>query len=231
MTLSEVLTQQIRALLFKKVQLAPSSDRWVLYVYLLLVALLVGAGRYWDHPSAYSWQYLGLGSVTYIFILSALLYLVVLPLQPARWTYSTVFVFVGFTSLPALLYAIPVERLMHVEQAKAVNAWFLAVVAVWRVALYVNFLKRGAGLEGLGIFVATLLPLSAIIASLAFLNLEHVVFNIMAGIGEGVRSQNDTAYAVVFWLSVLSYILMPLTLILYVVEVRRVQKIRKVDGD
>jgi len=224
MTITEILTQQFRALRFKKVELGPASERSLLYLYLLLVTLLVGIGRYWDHPSAGVWQYLGLGSVAYIFVLSTLLYIVVLPLQPDRWSYSSVFTFVGFTSLPALLYAIPVERFMALDQAQSANALFLGVVAIWRVALYVNFLRKGAGLKGLSIFTATVLPLSAIIVALAFLNLEHAAFELMAGIEESDETQNDIAYVVVLVLSLLAYVLFPLTLIFYAVGIYRTRK-------
>ena len=55
-------------------------------------------------------------------------------------------IFVTLTSLPALLYAIPVEKFMALEYAQTANVLFLAVVASWRVALLIVFLKRAAGL-------------------------------------------------------------------------------------
>jgi|GEM_PF-4987218 len=44
--------------------------------------------------------------------------------------------FVTLTAPPALLYAIPVERFMTPSAASVTNAWFLAVVAAWRVGLW-----------------------------------------------------------------------------------------------
>ncbi|MEM7281105.1 MAG: hypothetical protein AAF438_05715, partial [Pseudomonadota bacterium] len=117
--------------------------------------------------------------------------------------------------------AIPVERFLKLPTAQTVNAWFLGIVAIWRVSLYVAFLRRGAGLGKFGVFIGTLLPLSAIVLALALLNLEHVIFDIMAGIREQDTSPNDIAYMVVFTLSILAYTLFPVTVICYAVEIYR----------
>ena len=85
---------------------------------------LAGIGRYWDHPDAKILQYAGLGSVIYIFILAAFIWLIVLPYKPLRWKYKTVLTFVSLTSFPAFLYAVPVEKFMKIEAAATVNAWF-----------------------------------------------------------------------------------------------------------
>jgi hypothetical protein len=110
----------------------------------LLVSLLwtwvVGMGRWWDDPDARLLQRLGLGSVLYACVLSALLWLVVLPLRPRNWSFVRVLTFVSMTSAPALLYAIPVERLFDAATAGRLNLWFLAAVALWRVALLLRFL-------------------------------------------------------------------------------------------
>ena len=112
----------------------------------LFTAWLAGIGRYWDHPSAGWWQYAGLGSVAYVFVLAFFLWVVVAPLRPRNWSFVGVLIFVTLTSLPALLYAIPVEKFMALEHAQAANVIFLAVVASWRVALLIVFLRRAAGL-------------------------------------------------------------------------------------
>lgn len=219
--LSTILRQQFRLLAFRKVDLDLNRHRSGYLIYIFVVSWIVGMGRYWDHPDAHIWQYAGLGSVAYIVVLSAFLYVVVLPLKPKRWTYALVLVFVGLTSLPALLYAIPVERFMSLEQAQVTNAWFLGVVALWRVLLYVRFLARGAGLGKFGTFIATLLPLSGIVVTLAILNLEHVMFDIMAGIRPGEESPNDIAYNVVVSLSMFAFVAFPVTLICYLVAIYR----------
>jgi hypothetical protein len=96
---------------------------------------------------------------------------------------------------------------MELQAAQQTNLIFLLVVALWRVALLWVFLRRVAQLRGLVIGVACLLPLALIVVSLAALNLEHVVFNLMAGNGVQTQSTaNDAAYGAIFSLTVLSVV-------------------------
>jgi hypothetical protein len=166
----------------------------------------VGIGRYWDDPGAKLLQHLGIGSVIYIFALSLLLWLLIWPLRPKAWSYRNVLTFVSLTSPPAILYAIPVERLLDLEKARTFNVWFLAIVASWRVALLIFYLRRHARLQPFSIAVATLLPLTFIITALTVLNLERAVFNLMGGLREK-GTANDNAYLVLFVLSYLSVML------------------------
>lgn len=176
---------------------------------------LCGIGRYWDNPKADLWQYLGLGSVVYIFVLALILWLVILPLKPTSWSYKNVLLFVSLTSPPAILYAIPVEQFMPLKSAQTANVWFLAVVAIWRVALLLKFLRNSAGLSGLCVLVATLLPLTLIVAALAALNLEHVVFKIMAGLEDHEKSANDSAYMILIVITYFSVLASPALLTMY----------------
>jgi len=216
MLLRAILADQFRLLTFRR----PSAlirERWPAYLaFGFGCTWLAGIGRYWDNPKAHLWQYLGLGSIGYVFILALLLWLLLLPLRPKNWSYRNILLFLTLTSLPALLYAIPVEKFMTLRAAQSANAWFLAVVATWRVALLVAFLRRVAGLSGLTIVVATLLPLTVIVVALTTLNLEHVIFNIMAGIRDQDQSGNDTAYMVVLTLAYFSFIASPFLLVTYV---------------
>lgn len=182
----------------------------------LFCTWIVGMGRWWDDPRANILQHLGVGSVVYIFILSAIIWLLVLPLKARTWSYKHVLTFVSLTSLPALLYAIPVERFFELETATNMNVWFLAVVALWRVALYFFYLMRHGGLHWFYTTVVGLLPLTAIVTSLFVLNLERVVFNIMGGMRDVDKSANDGAYVILFLLTAFSiYAIIPL-LITYV---------------
>lgn len=181
----------------------------------LLTTWLAGVGRYWDNPRAVLWQYLGLGSVAYVFVLAFLLYFMLMPLKPKNWSYQNVLLFITLTAPPAILYAIPVERFMPLAQAAATNAWFLGVVALWRVALYAWFLRAMCGLKGLTHIVALLLPLTLIVFALTALNLEHVVFRIMGGIMEDEKTANDMAYTVVLVISFVSFWAFPVLLALY----------------
>jgi hypothetical protein len=176
---------------------------------------MAGLGRYWDHPKAEWWQYAGLGSVAYVFVLALILWLLFKPLKPAHWSYRGVLTFVGMTSPPALLYAIPVERYVDLHTAQSINVWFLAVVAAWRVILLALYLRRAGGLDWHTTLVAVPLPLALIVATLASLNLEHVVFRVMAGLREDERSPHDAAYGVLLALTYLSVLLSPFLLMFY----------------
>jgi hypothetical protein len=171
----------------------------------------VGIGRYWDNPKAGLLQHLGLGSVIYVFILSLFLWLIVWPLRPRHWSYFKVLTFVTLVSPPAVLYAIPVEKFLNLDTANAINAGFLGIVATWRVALLIFFLRRLGELNWFSTIVAALLPLTLVVVTLATLNLDKVVFDLMGGITE--RSGNDAAYGVLIllsWLSILLFLPLPI---------------------
>jgi hypothetical protein len=199
------------------------KEHWRAYLaWGLFVTWLAGVGRYWDHPNASGWQYAGLGSVAYVFVLSAFLWAIVAPLRPRNWSFVGVLIFVTLTSLPALLYAIPVEKFMSLAAAQTANVIFLAIVASWRVALLIVFLKRAAALTATGVTVASLLPLTIIVTALAALNLEKAVFEIMGGNMQ--QTQNDAAYFILLVITVLSVVLSPVMLIIYCVLVYRAWK-------
>ena len=171
----------------------------------LLCTWLVGMGRYWDNPRVGMLQHLGVGSVVYIFVLSLFLWLIIWPLRPQNWTYFKVLTFISMVSPPAVLYAIPVEKFVSLDTANGINAWFLALVATWRVALLIFYLRRAGDLERFPTFVATFFPLTIIVVALTMLNLDKAVFDMMGGGGN--RSSNDSAYAVLLFLSLLSVLL------------------------
>ncbi len=188
----------------------------------ILGTWLVGTGRYWDNPKATILQHLGLGSIVYIFILAAFIHLLVLPLRLKSWSYFRLLTFISLTSFPAILYAIPVEKFMDLPNAQSVNVWFLTIVAAWRMILLFKFLKRIDNFNSIQTFVLLLLPICLIINALAFLNLEHVVFNIMGGNSQ--QSGNENAYFVVLLLTVASWLLVLPLLFLYGVEVYKRNK-------
>lgn len=175
---------------------------------------LVGVGRYWDNPRVEFLQRAGLGSVAYVFVLAALLWIIGLGIKPERWSYFNLLVFVTLTAPPGLLYAIPVEKALSPDGARTMNLVFLALVATWRVALYGHYLKRYAKLPAGALAVQLLLPLTLIVAALAALNLERAVFDVMGGVRETTPA--DTAYAVILGLTFISVVLFPVLLIAYV---------------
>ena len=174
-------------------------------------------GRYWDNPRVGFLQHLGVGSVVYVFVLSLFLWLVVWPLRPRDWTWFRVLVFVSLVSPPAILYALPVESRFPLETANSLNEKFLLVVALWRVALLVFYLRRLGALDYFSVVLATLLPLTLIVFTLTILNLEKAVFDFMGGVREGTAS--DASYAVLFLLSFLSVWLFVPVVLCYVVLV------------
>lgn len=222
--LKQIFIDQFRFLFFQE----PSrhiSTHWKQYlVFGVVITWLAGIGRYWDNPRAHLFQHLGLGSLAYILFLSALLWVLFYPLKPRHWQYRNVLVFVSLCSLPALLYAIPVERFMALDAAQSVNAWFLAIVACWRVALLVVFLKRVAQLPTVTVVIASLLPIALIIVALSALNLEHAAFNIMAGNDPANQSANDQSYVIVWLMSLLSTMLLPILLVAYAILIYRARK-------
>ena len=117
----------------------------------------------------------------------------------------------------------PVERFFSAETAALINVWFLAVVALWRVALLVTFLKRRAELWPGEVFVVALLPLTFLVTALTALNLEQVVFDLMSG-NAGPVNPHGGAYVVLLVLTVLSlWAVVPL-LIAYVALIIRARR-------
>ncbi len=205
----------IRLLTFRSTREELSSFNYKHLALGLVCTWLVGMGRYWDNPRVSLLQHLGVGSVIYVFALALLLYLFGLPLRPKDWSYFRVCTFISLVAPPALLYAIPVERVFNLDIANSINAWFLGIVAAWRVALLVFYLRRSAALDRLSVVTVTLLPLTLIVVTLTMLNLDEVVFDAMGGMGQ--RSGNDGAYGVLFLLSMLSMLLFIPTLIMYII--------------
>lgn len=217
--LKTLLLDEWRFLTFRPVSSAVHTQWRAFLIFGLVCTWLAGIGRYWDNPRAHLWQMLGLGSVAYVFILALLIWALLAPLQPSNWSYRNVLLFLTLTSPPALLYAVPVEKFMAWETAVSANVAFLGVVAIWRVALYIVFLRRTARMNAGGVVLGTLLPLSIIVFVLAVLNLEHVIFNVMGGIRPEDLTPNDGAYQIVVMLAFFSFFLAPVLVVFYLVMV------------
>ena len=214
-----ILQDEWRFLTFRPMSQAIRTH-WKAYLaFGLIFTWLAGIGRYWDNPRAELWQYFGLGSVAYVFVLALLIWLLLMPLRPKNWSYKNVLLFLTLTAPPAVLYAIPVEKFMTLENARTANVLFLALIATWRVALLIMFLRRTGGLSRGATAIATLLPITAIMFVLASLNLEHVIFNLMGGLRPEQQSANDTAFMVVFVLALYSFLASPILVIAYLVFV------------
>jgi hypothetical protein len=216
--LARYVRTNLRFLAFQNAPIA-AEDRGRFIKAALVCTWIAGIGRYWDHPEAFWWQYAGLGSVAYVFVLAALLWLVGLPLAPRSWSYRNVLLFVAMTSPLAWLYAVPVERFMELQSAARANVWFLAVVAVWRVALLLRHVAITSALGWFTGVVAALLPLSGVVFALAILNLEHATFDLMSSTFVHATTSNDMAYEIVTNLAILSTLAFPILLVTYVVAI------------
>jgi hypothetical protein len=193
---------------------------WGDLVWGLLVTWLVGMGRYWDHPSAKTLQYLGVGSLIYVLALTTFLFLLLWPLKIERLSFFRLLTCISLCSLPAALYAIPVEQFMAMEQARAANFWFLAIVAAWRVALIFRIFARGFDMDLDKSVPVIALSMTLIVVALNILNLEQAVFDFMGG-GRRQATSSDSAYQFVIMLSWLSFLICPIALIAYAVQVYR----------
>lgn len=222
--LKEALAIQFRFLFFKEVKPDLKNHPKVFAGMVLFFTWLAGVGRYWDNPKAHLWQYLGLGSLVYIYVMAFLIFITVQPLKPKAWSYFNVLIFVGLTSLPGVLYSIPVERFMSMDSAQFANVMFLGTVALWRVCLLFNFLSRVAKLQVWTMLVGALLPIVLIITGLTILNLEHVVFNIMGGIRPEDVSANDASYGILVVITYFSVMASPVLIIAYLVEIFRMRR-------
>ncbi len=179
---------QLRLLTFRRLSDGARRHFQVYLTLSLAITVLAGVGRYWDKPDAQWWQYLGLGSFAYVFALAAIVWTVVKPLRPERWTYAAVLLFITMTSAPGFIYAIPVERCMSVQNARSVNYAFLAFVAAWRVALFAVFLLRFAKLPPFVAATALLASLCSVAVPIAYFGFAYLVTQGMAGaVGEDVR--------------------------------------------
>ncbi len=190
------------------------------FIFGLVCTWIVGIGRYWDNPKAELLQHLGIGSVVYIFVLALFLSLFIVPLRAKDWSYFRFLIFISLVSPPAILYAIPIEKFTNLEIANSVNAWFLFIVATWRVALLLFALRRFFAMDWLSAITATFLPLGLIVLGLALLNLERVVFNIMGGMS-APSSANDSAYGVLLAIVFFAILFSPILLIIYIVLIAK----------
>jgi Yip1 domain len=208
MTIFKTITRLLSFQLSKAEMLQFESKHLVVGI---IGTWVVGMGRYWDEKNSSFLQNLGLGSVIYIFLLAAFIWIILKPFFIKELSYFTVLTFISLTSFPAIFYAIPVERFFLVSTANSMNAWFLGIVAIWRFCLLYSFLKKFTQLSVSNIFTVTFMPICLIISVLTALNLHRVVFNIMSGIRN--PSPHDSSYLILNFLTVISALLTPFLLI------------------
>lgn len=210
-----VLGDFLRFALFKPLQGDPSKH-WRAYLLTgVAITWIVGFGRYWDDAEAPLLLRSGVTSIFYALALSGFIWLLVLGLKPDLWSYRNVLLMVMMTALPGVIYAVPVEMFLDAESAGAINMFFLAIVAAWRMALYYTFLLRVTKLPVYPRLIAWLLPPGIIVAVLGFYG---AMYAIAAGMG-GVRGEADPQLATMEALALLgmaSWISLPLLIPAYI---------------
>lgn len=225
-----ILSRTWRFLTFRGLQIDIPNDLNVLLGAGLIFTWIAGIGRYWDHPNAELWQYLGLGSIAYIFVLAFIIWVLIYPIRKGPWSYKSVLTFIALTSPLAWLYAVPVERFLDVNTAITANVLFLIIVAFWRVGLLFQFLKSYGRFSNRVVLVIALLPLTLIIVALAWLNLEQAVFEVMAGIGDersDVQQIHDGIYVWILMLSLASMALLPILGLVYFYLIYKARRERR----
>lgn len=216
--MGKAFTTIFRILTFraKREELEPSPT--VLIGLALLTTWIVGLGRWWDDPRDLLWFVrFGLGSVIYVLGLSGVLFLVTWPLWTQKLGYLAFLAFVASTSLPGLVYAVPIERWTDVQTAATYNFWALTFVSLYRLALLIWFLGRIVGLSFLGVVATTFFPISLIVFLLSMLGHGAAVMDIMGGFRENITAKSEMEAAVGF-LGCLSWVVAPLSLVLYLAE-------------
>lgn len=209
-----------KVLLFQATENQILGLGWKHLAFGLISTWLVGMGRYWDSPRAEPLQHLGLGSVIYVFLLAAFLWLVVRPLKPKNWTYFNLLIYITLTSPPAALYALPVEKWIGLDAAIDANLNFLWIVATWRVALLVRYLFKVAELRGITLITAATGPIFLILFSLTALNLHKVVFDFMGGFHHRPGAE-DAAYGSLVVVTLVTYAVSIPLAVIYIILVFR----------
>lgn len=165
---------------------------------------LVGIARNWDLASATSTQAWGLQSLAYIIFMAFGIWVLLLPLKVGR-NYLHVLTMVAMTSVPGLIYGIPVEMFLLMEDARNANVWFLVLVATWRVAMAVHYLKRACDLSGGGAMSVLGLPVSMIVIGLIQSGRAGAVFEMMGGLRTVGAEADAYVDQVIFILGLIAY--------------------------
>lgn len=215
MKMLQIIKDTCNLLTFRITRETILNFTWQHFIFGLICTWMVGVGRYWDNSRVGVWQHLGVGSVVYVFVLSFFLWLIILFLQAKDWTYFRVLTFISLVSPPAILYAIPIQFFFNLSIANNTNSVFLLIVAAWRAMLLIFFLRKFTKLNWFSIVSASVFAMTLIIAVLASLNLEQVVFDFMRGVTE--PSPNDEAYEILFIITFYSVFIFPFALISYVI--------------
>lgn len=206
--LATILRDFLRFIIFQR-PLGNIGPDWKAYLAVgLVITAIVGIGRSWDDPAATLFDLSGIGSLIYVFVLAAILWITGVPLKPERWTYRSVLLMVTMTALPGIIYAVPVERMLSADAARSTNLLFLAGVAIWRVSLFGFFLRSVARLSPWATTVVMFLPLALIVAPLSLLGILNAIMSSMGGVR--TDGPSEISANVLFLVAAASWISLPI---------------------
>lgn len=98
--------------------------------------------------------------------------------------------------------------------AQQLNLQFLALVALYRVALLIHFCVRSLRLNAIETITTTFLPISIAVFFVAMLNVTNIVIDFMGGVrGEPNRKLEMETF--VMFLSCLSWVVAPFLMLVY----------------
>lgn len=191
---------------------------------------LAGVARNWDNPKAEFLQHLGVGSLVYVFALATLMTLILAPFFRERdWTvYRRALTVICLTAPPALFYAIPVEMWMSASAARTANYSLLAIVATWRVALWMFYLRRGASFSWPRVLACTLLALSVIVGIVGLFGVLANVGDIMGGVRNPVQAQSERVASALFGIAFFSFL--PLLIFYMTLATKAAQERRNLES-
>lgn len=157
-----------------------------------LITWVVGIGRWWDFDRASTIQRLGLFSIIYIVAFAGIFCLWLYPFQRPEFKFKALLRFTSMVSLPGILYAVPVERIIDASTASAYNLYALLVVAAWRLSLLIFYMVRASELHWLKGVAAALLPLDIVVVGVSVSGYQTHLIDFMGGVRQPVTSKTGT---------------------------------------
>jgi hypothetical protein len=190
------------------------EDNWAALILVgLALTWVVGIGRWWDDPRDIpTFARYGVGSLLYVFGLSTLLWILTAPVTEPRTNWFHVICFVAATSVPGIVYAVPIE-LIAPDSAPTYNVIALSFVSSYRVSLLVWFLLKICGLRVVEAVIVAVLPISVIAGTLVAMGMGGHVLDIMGGLRE--RIEPTAVEQVISTIGGISCCLGPISLLLY----------------
>ncbi len=188
-------------------------------IYICLVGIpltwIIGYGRWWDDPRDLGVIIQsGIGSVVYVFLLGTLIWILSLPFKLGLRNFDYI-AFVTCCAPPALVYAIPIERMTDLQTASSYNMLALFLVSSYRILLLAWFFRKIAEAEILETTVLTILPIALIAFSLTVLEVGAQVIDIMGGF-RGEALATTAAERAVSQLGCISMLFGPLFILMWI---------------